>query len=52
MLGFTCGFSIYFVAIVEPCGFVSTLGKIINFFLFSWVTICEAFEWKDLGFFL
>ncbi len=35
MLGLTCGFSVYFVAIVEPCGFVSTLGKIgeLLFFL-------------------
>jgi hypothetical protein len=28
MLGLTCGFSVCFVAVAEPCGFVSAMGKI------------------------
>jgi hypothetical protein len=36
MVGLTCGFSICFVAISEPCGFVSTLGKIGELLYFPW----------------
>jgi hypothetical protein len=28
MLGLTCGFSVCFVLVAEPCGFILALGKI------------------------